>query len=103
MLCPASHRTTAPRSFRSCSCLNNPNYGEPGVEGYHAKLTAAFRKLFEASGKTEPLRLKLDCANGVGAPQFRKTLELLKGCLEVRVAPAALWPWERQTGRGKQL
>lgn len=82
MVASSLHPPTANPSF-ALSCLNNPNYGNAGEEGYNTKLTSAFRKLFEASGRTEPLRLKLDCANGVGAPQFRKTLALLKGCLEV--------------------
>jgi phosphoacetylglucosamine mutase len=61
-------------------CHNDPAYGTPTVEGYVAKLSSAFRALYPAG--TAAVRVKVDCANGVGAPQFATLAASLGGVLD---------------------
>lgn len=67
------------------SCTNDPDYGQPTADGYHTKLSSAFRELIELSGAKAPRALTVDCANGVGAVQFRQTLTQLTDVLQVRL------------------
>ncbi len=52
--------------------------------GYHKKTALAFSKLYALSGAKSPITLKLDCANGVGAVQFARTVAAIGPLLKVQ-------------------
>jgi hypothetical protein len=90
-------------------CRNDPSYGEATEEGYYAKMATAFTQLMSMADIHEPIQLtassgssphgsvdpaglhfpggdrQLDCANGVGAPQFKKLLAHLGPHLQVNM------------------
>eukprot|EP00043_Microstomoeca_roanoka_P015425 m.154637 g.154637 ORF g.154637 m.154637 type:complete len:537 (+) comp16258_c3_seq2:146-1756(+) len=76
---------TTPQVHYVVRCLNDPTYGTPSVEGYHLKLADAFKAIYKLSGASDPLHVKLDCANGVGAIQIQELLKHLNGILEVEI------------------
>eukprot|EP00056_Hartaetosiga_gracilis_P009813 m.142629 g.142629 ORF g.142629 m.142629 type:complete len:265 (+) comp13196_c2_seq12:107-901(+) len=75
---------TTPQAHFVVRCTNDASYGVPTVEGYHDKLSNAFKTIFKLSGASTPIELTVDCANGVGAPQFAVLLSKLKNELNVR-------------------
>eukprot|EP00040_Diaphanoeca_grandis_P005547 m.33320 g.33320 ORF g.33320 m.33320 type:complete len:535 (-) comp16796_c0_seq1:28-1632(-) len=76
---------TTPQLHFIVRCTNDSTYGTPTEEGYHTKLAAAFSKLYDSMQLKEPIELKVDCANGVGAMHFRKLAGLLEGKLKVDI------------------
>lgn len=74
---------TTPQLHFVVRCTNDASYGTPTEDGYNEKLATAFATLFTTFGLTEPIKLKVDCANGVGAPAFAKLAAKLTGKLEV--------------------
>ncbi|KAI8997489.1 hypothetical protein BDB01DRAFT_771298 [Pilobolus umbonatus] len=63
---------TTPMLHYLVRCINtadtNDAYGEPTEEGYYKKLTSAFATAVK--GKPRLSTLRVDCANGVGAPKL---------------------------------
>lgn len=75
---------TTPQLHYIVRCLNTHGaYGAPTEEGYAQKLSTAFKTLYKSSGAHAPLALKIDCANGIGAPQFAKVAKHLTGILNI--------------------
>lgn len=75
---------TTPQLHYIVRCVNTKGaYGDPSEEGYAAKISTAFRTLILASGCSVPLSLKVDCANGIGAPQFAKVAAKIGDILQV--------------------
>jgi phosphoacetylglucosamine mutase len=62
------HRRTTPQLHYVVRCHNDPSYGVPTEEGYYKKLGDAFCALCPKGA--EPIKISVDCANGVGAPKF---------------------------------
>eukprot|EP00049_Salpingoeca_infusionum_P007283 m.118235 g.118235 ORF g.118235 m.118235 type:complete len:533 (+) comp13650_c1_seq1:129-1727(+) len=79
---------TTPQTHHAVRSINDPDYGTPTVDGYHAKLSTAFKDIYRLTGATDVITLKVDCANGVGAPQFRKTLAALGGIVQAEIVNA---------------
>ncbi|KAJ1657928.1 hypothetical protein IWQ61_002747 [Dispira simplex] len=62
---------TTPQLHYLVRCINtHGSYGEPSEEGYYAKLAKAYQTLVKGHQRLSPLRV--DCANGVGAPKLRE-------------------------------
>ncbi|PFH54431.1 hypothetical protein AMATHDRAFT_51976 [Amanita thiersii Skay4041] len=57
----------------------NESYGDDSEQGYHEKLSAAFKKLVAGRPPIEPLLV--DCANGVGGPVARTLSQYLDNSL----------------------
>ncbi|TIA90161.1 hypothetical protein E3P99_01670 [Wallemia hederae] len=54
----------------------NDDYGEPTIQGYMDKMVSAFNGLVQ--GKPSIAPLKVDCANGIGAPYIHDLSEKLQ-------------------------
>ncbi|KAJ2850750.1 hypothetical protein IWW36_001645 [Coemansia brasiliensis] len=71
---------TTPQLHYFVRCLNTADtpvaYGEPTEAGYYEKYGQAFLRLVD--GRSQPSKLYIDAANGVGAPQVRKLADTLK-------------------------
>jgi phosphoacetylglucosamine mutase len=63
---------TTPQLHYVVRCTNDPSYGAATEAGYNSKIAGAFNKLCAAIGVDAPIKLTVDCANGIGAPQFLK-------------------------------
>lgn len=59
---------TTPQLHYLTKCKNDSEYGEPTIDGYNTKLSDAFNSLMATNGSFEKIKIKVDCANGVGAP-----------------------------------
>jgi len=70
---------TTPQLHYIVRCHNtvgtNDAYGEPTEEGYYQKLAVAFRQVVD--GKQRLPTLKVDCANGIGAPKLKELLKYI--------------------------
>ncbi|KAK9453798.1 hypothetical protein V1511DRAFT_462092 [Dipodascopsis uninucleata] len=66
---------TTPQLHYIVKALNSVNtsepYGKPTEEGYYIKLSEAFKSCMQGKSKCS---IKVDAANGVGGPQFKKLL-----------------------------
>lgn len=71
---------TTPQLHYVTRCLNTQGiletYGVPTAEGYYDKLASAFKKM--VSGYQNSSKIKVDCANGVGALALKSLMEQLK-------------------------
>eukprot|EP00041_Stephanoeca_diplocostata_P012748 m.214191 g.214191 ORF g.214191 m.214191 type:complete len:550 (+) comp19071_c0_seq3:126-1775(+) len=77
---------TTPQLHFMVRCSNDATYGTPTEASYVAKLTGAFEKLCKsAPSDTAKLSVKVDCANGVGAPQFATLATALADSLHVQL------------------
>lgn len=66
---------TTPQLHYITRCSNDPSFGEPSEMGYYTKLARAFKQLVPTS--TSPMRVVVDCANGVGAIALQALAPLL--------------------------
>jgi len=79
---------TTPQLHYMVRCLNTKDskkpYGEPTMEGYYNKISAAYKELIK--GKASPGNVTVDCANGVGAPALRDLAKALGSGFKVIIA-----------------
>ncbi|KAF3939031.1 hypothetical protein ABW19_dt0206870 [Dactylella cylindrospora] len=78
---------TTPQLHYLVRCFNtqatgNP-YGEPTLEGYYKKLSAAFNELM--ADRPDNGSITVDCANGVGGPKLRELAKYLNDSIEIIV------------------
>eukprot|EP01147_Barroeca_monosierra_P009379 gene9379-1627_t len=73
---------TTPQVHYVVRCTNDPSYGTASIEGYFDKLANAFHTIWALSAEKEPLSLKVDCANGVGALQLKQLLPRLSDMIK---------------------
>ncbi|KAL1933877.1 hypothetical protein VTP01DRAFT_7967 [Rhizomucor pusillus] len=70
---------TTPMLHYLVRCINTAgtpeSYGEPTEEGYYKKLAEAFKAAVKGKSALSPLRV--DCANGVGAPKLAEFAKYL--------------------------
>ncbi|KAK6531665.1 Phosphoacetylglucosamine Mutase [Orbilia ellipsospora] len=78
---------TTPQLHYVVRCLNTQGtdraYGEPTLEGYFTKLSAAFKGLMK--GKSTRTPVTVDCANGVGGPQLGLLKKYLGDSITIEV------------------
>ncbi|CAG8546771.1 6583_t:CDS:10 [Ambispora leptoticha] len=79
---------TTPQLHYVTRCYNTlgteASYGEPTEEGYYKKLAIAYRKIVE--GLPRLPKIKVDAANGVGAPKLRELAKFIdEDILDVEV------------------
>ncbi|CAJ0579235.1 unnamed protein product, partial [Mesorhabditis spiculigera] len=63
---------TTPQLHYAVRVANDPDYGPAGPGGYERRFKEAYYQLKELIPKAKPSILKLDCANGMGAPKARE-------------------------------
>ena len=77
---------TTPQLHYMVCCINtNGEYGEATEDGYYKKLSSAFISVSNLAGASQTCSLKIDGANGVGAPKVKKLLEYLGDSLKAEV------------------
>ncbi|EDQ87855.1 uncharacterized protein MONBRDRAFT_33106 [Monosiga brevicollis MX1] len=89
---------TTPQLHYLVRAHNDSSFGEPTEAGYYAKHAAAFKRLLAHANVSLPIKLKVDCANGVGAPKFAALLPLLAGVFEAELCNQGEGPLNEKCG-----
>lgn len=87
---------TTPQLHYLTRCANDRAFGEASLEGYYAKTAKAVGEIRSLYGLTDPIRVTLDAANGVGGPAMAALAKVLGSAAEIELVnnnsadPAAL-------------
>ncbi|CAI4229445.1 unnamed protein product [Auanema sp. JU1783] len=76
---------TTPQLHYIVRCRNDPEFGEASEVGYYKCLSTAFNELLSLT-PGEKSKLRVDCANGIGAPKFKELMTYLNESLDIEYA-----------------